>query len=117
MTINQNKFFLNEVSAIRTDKHAANAFVPIGTHIYEDLSDTLTHVLTPPEGAVAFYGNLIIAGGVVRYTLDGVTNPTNTIGFNSISSSSVIYITPGVPLRVKASVASTAINIQWLGTV
>ncbi len=117
MTINQNKFFLNEVSAVRTDKHAANAFVPIGNHVYEDLSDLAVHTLTPPDGAVAFYGNLVVGNGVVRYTLDGVTTPTNLVGFNSMAANALTYIKLGAVLMAKATTTGTAINIQWLGSV
>lgn len=117
MTKYNNDFFINEVTVRRRDGHSGSAFVPIGNHVYEDLTDTLEHIITPPADAVAFYGNIIVGSGV-RYTLDGVTTPTSTVGFNSITASTVTFIKPGTPIRVRQPAAGTAaINIQWLGSV
>lgn len=117
MTKYNDAFFQNEVSNKRKDGHLSNALIPVGNHIYEDLTDTLEHILTPPADAVAFYGNLVIGSGT-RYTIDGVTVPTATVGFNSIPAGSPVYIKPGTTLRVRQPAAGTAaINIQWLGSV
>ena len=117
MTIYNDSFFQNEVSIKRRDGHLANDLIPVGTHIYIDLTDTLEKVITPPPEAVAFYGNLIVGSGV-RYTLDGVTAPTATVGFNSIQPSGITYIKPGTAIRVRQPAAGTAaINVQWLGSV
>lgn len=120
MTKYSNSFFQDEVSLIRRDGHTANDVIAIGNHVYVDTSDATVKVITPPEDAVGFYGNLVVGGGV-RFTLDGVTNPTDVIGFNSIQGGSLIYIKPGNSIRVKATTAQAAgtsgINIQWVGSV
>jgi len=120
MTIYNNSFFQDDISVKRRDGHVANAIIPIGNHIYLDTSDAVAVTITPPEGAVGFYGR-IKAGGGLRFTLDGVTTPSADIGFNSIAGGGFIYIRPGTALKVKAATAQTAgtsgINIQWCGSV
>ncbi len=115
-----NDFFQDNINIKRKDGHSGNDVVAIGTHVYVDTSDATVKTITPPPEAIAFYGNIIVGGGV-RYTMDGVTNPTADIGFNSIQGGSLIYIKPGTPLKVKATTAQAAgtsgINIQWMGSV
>lgn len=119
MTIPTNDFFKTRISLVRDDGHLANDVVAIGNHVYVDTSDATVKVITPPPEAVGFYGNLIVGAGV-RFTLDGVTNPTDVIGFNSIQGGSLIYIKPGNSIRVKAVTAQAAgtsgINVQWVGS-
>ena len=120
MTIYNDAFFQNETSVKRRDGHAANDFIAIGTHVYVDTSDATVKTITPPPEAVGFYGNLIVGGGV-RFTIDGVTNPTDVIGFNSIQGGSFMYIKPGNAIKVKATTVQAAgtsgMNIQWMGSV
>lgn len=86
-------------------------FIPIGDHV--QISD-LSSVSTPtrPAGALAVMATA--TGADVRFTLDGATDPTATVGHVLRDGETVIVdVAEAAELRAIQAEAGASLDLQW----
>jgi hypothetical protein len=84
---------------------------PIGAQITDAALSAVKTFLKPADAN----GCLINAVTQnVRYTLDGSTAPTASVGLLMVAGQAPIYLEPGASLKVIEVAASASISLQWV---
>lgn len=87
-------------------------FEPVGTHTRNASIDTAV-ALTPPAGADAV--RLAPETQNVRYTTDGSTTATATVGFQLVAGDEdIVPVVAGKNVSIISETAGAVINYQWL---
>lgn len=87
-------------------------FEPVGTHTRNASIDTAT-ALTVPEGADAI--RLAPETQNIRYTTDGATPATASVGFQLVAGDEdIVPVVAGKNVSVIAETAGAVLNYQWL---
>lgn len=89
----------------------ATRTVPQGTHVQ---NGSLSAAVTISKPANANGCLISCTGQNVRYTLDGSTVPTATIGFQLVKDQVPLLVEPGSSIRVIEMAASGALSLQWV---
>lgn len=89
----------------------ATKTVPVGAHV-QDGSISAATTFAKPAGANAAW--VSCSGQNVRITLDGITDPTATLGFLLVANAAPILVEPAASIRAIEVAASANINLQWV---